>query len=494
MKLVETLRRIHDRLASEPEVFSSTFVPRVVATPEELAAAEERIGAKLPADLRAFYLEQAGGVVFAWSVREDHGYRIGAEEGFEPRAQFDVKAPGGLARWTDTCFVPVVSDGSGSGIALDLEAARTKKPFVDFDHDRPARSGRVRYATLAAVANELAKTGFASEDLAVPGLMRFLRGGALRNARKPVVVAAPRPAPPPDSSAPPRIELTSHKYAVSDLVVLDAARAITVSPMDKTIRVHAIAGKKALAKLPNKGGLGVLLVENERTVLLGGRAKLERIDVDTGARTDLASRPYLTCGGFARDGTLVMGTTASLERHRLDASGMTRVAVAERCVHALEVLDARRTVVASWEGGGEVTVTTVDTKTLQALEEVRVTVRPTGALHFMVQVGEHLLLMLDSGEPLRLPFGELAAAQAPTGRALSGPVLQDGERLLVARWEQHAILDVHALPDGRRIARHPFTDLPNAISAMALSLDGSRLLIGGVGGWVRSYRRSALPV
>jgi hypothetical protein len=112
----------------------------------------------------------------------------------------------------------------------------------------------------------------------------------------------------------------------------------------------------------------------------------------------------------------------------------------------------------------------------------------------MVQVGEQLLLMLDSGEPLRLPFGELAAARVPGGRALSGPVLRDGERLLVARWDQHAILDVHALPDGERMARHPFADLPNAISAMALSRDGSRLLIGGVGGWVRSYRRDALPM
>ena len=61
--------RVRARLDAHRDAFDITWRPSKPVSETALAAVEKRLGMTLPAPLRAFYTQSAGGLLFAWEMR-----------------------------------------------------------------------------------------------------------------------------------------------------------------------------------------------------------------------------------------------------------------------------------------------------------------------------------------------------------------------------------------------------------------------------------------
>ena len=185
MTIVEELRQVAARMATEPDVFDVDFEVAPPVTAEEVRAAEERLGAKLPEDLVALYTTTCGALYFAWRIRDNQTYRLGDEDDTHPGGDVDLRAPGKLRRSRGDDYVIVFSDGAGNGIALDLsDEADPAEPWVTYDHDIDAAEG-MTYRDLAHIFQEMRELGFGSDDVTpvTENLLEFLGGRPLHEAR-----------------------------------------------------------------------------------------------------------------------------------------------------------------------------------------------------------------------------------------------------------------------------------------------------------------------
>ncbi len=495
--LLASVRAVAARMSGEPDVFEVVLEPRRPAGARALRDAERRLGVELPAELRA--IQDEGGLSFAWSIRAEGAKRLGDDVDADtlPSTQVEVWPAASLRRWDDTPFAVVVGDGAGNGIALDVEAqAAGKKPYTWFDHDDDAASGP-RFATLAEFAARAARKGFFWNDEAdlPPRLLAFLRGKPLPAAKQP----KPPRAAPRARALPAEVALKGGDQMVWTIAAVDDQRVASASNHAVDVRLHAIGRAAPLARW-KLDCYPVRLLAAGDALIAAGSGPVARIDLDSGA----VSRA--TEGGvFVRDAArterwlaLGFGSAITVEPAR---SPGARAAEVKGGAEQLAVIDDERLLGLGWNHDAT-GITLAVFAIPAALGEARrvasrdLAISPSriGAALLATRHGPRLALADDT---LLCLDGALRGGPSrfAKGLAVSGPgvVLPGGEEALVARYVVtrkgkafDVVIDRHRLDDGARLDRRKIEGAPDLITAMAVTPDGARLVVGGVSGWLRS--------
>jgi cell wall assembly regulator SMI1 len=163
-------RRIERWLEAQEEGLSARLVPG--ATVEALAATEQKLGVRLPEDVRESYLRHDGeqeslGLFLGWkqmSLRE-----VLKEWAFErweeraPRSRGPVKAQSWSPRW-----IPVLANGAGDFLCVDLDPPEEGTPgqLILVHHDDPERIRMTRSFTswLTRFADRLEAGDYAYDE------------------------------------------------------------------------------------------------------------------------------------------------------------------------------------------------------------------------------------------------------------------------------------------------------------------------------------------
>jgi cell wall assembly regulator SMI1 len=128
------------------EKIRADHYPEAPATKEEIAAAEKRIGYRLPLDLKQFYLQSNGARLFK---KLDSAFSIVPLEKIVPVSQ-DIlggtQPPEGTASWMTLCELP-----DGNYLAMDLASMKLPDTLhvIDCCHEAFGEEGRAQIIAMS---------------------------------------------------------------------------------------------------------------------------------------------------------------------------------------------------------------------------------------------------------------------------------------------------------------------------------------------------------
>ena len=276
--------RVRARLDAHRDAFDITWRPSKPVSETALAAVEKRLGMTLPAPLRAFYTQSAGGLLFAWEMRRGHEERLDGDLDSPPSGMLELVTPKDLLRRKASHgVVQITNDGGGNGFAL--RPGDKRSTVLWFDHD-PSDGEHVTSPGVGAFGGWFvawARLGFGSFRDENEAVIAFLRSGKLA----PLADDTPSPTKKKGAATKrPFLEAPKHKEQVWAVAALpDGVRGASASN-DGVIHLFDLATGARTAKLAAISRVYALLAHPAGKLLIsGGDRGFQVWDLKTGRPT-----------------------------------------------------------------------------------------------------------------------------------------------------------------------------------------------------------------
>lgn len=263
----KTISAMAERLRAH-DAFQVDLSARGAVAEKVLEAAEKRIGAKIPARLRALYAE-VGDVDFGWRIRAGREHELGLDRSDEPRGRFELVAASKL-RSEKASWIRFTNDGNGSGWAF----ASTGNKVGYYDHD--AREVRSVRGSLDATFSEWQKGGFAEPGANEELSERIASGKLVPKAAKAATTSG---GAKPRKNGP----LIKLRRTYATALAIGRTRAV-IAEQTGLLRVLDLATGEIEHELSAGDSLLSLVMIDDDIAITGSMDALEFWRLDTGAR------------------------------------------------------------------------------------------------------------------------------------------------------------------------------------------------------------------